>query len=111
MLDILKLIRERRSSRIPFDLERPVAKEDLEKILEAARWSPTAHNMQNFEIIVVDDKEILKAIGNLKRADPRNFHPGKLSAPILFRRGTVEEKDRAFRDHVSAFLEKPGFQT
>ena len=42
MLDILKLVRERRSSRIPFDLERPVAKEDLEKVLEAARWSPTA---------------------------------------------------------------------
>ena len=73
MLDILKLVRERRSSRIPFDLERPVAKEDLEKVLEAARWSPTAHNMQNFEIIVVDDKEILKAIGNLKRAVPETF--------------------------------------
>ena len=67
MPDVLKLIRKRKSLRIPFDPERPVAKQDLKKILEAARWSPTAHNMQNFEIIVVDDKKILEAIGNMKR--------------------------------------------
>ena len=73
MADILNLIRKRKSLRIPFNPEKPVAKEDLRKILEAARWSPTAHNMQNFEVIVVDDKEILKAIGNLKRAIPETF--------------------------------------
>jgi len=58
---------------MPFDLERPVAKQDLLKILEAARWSPTAHNMQNFEIIVVDDKKVLKAIGNIKRPISETF--------------------------------------
>jgi nitroreductase len=73
MADILNLIRKRKSLRIPFDPEKLVVKEDLKKILEAARWSPTAHNMQNFEIIVVDDKEILNAIGNLKRAIPETF--------------------------------------
>jgi nitroreductase len=73
MPDILKLIRERKSWRIPFSPERPVAKRDLKKVLEAARWSPTAHNMQNFEIIVVDDKEVLKAIGDLKRPISETF--------------------------------------
>lgn len=34
-------------------------------ILEAARWAPTAHNMQNFEIIVVDDKQLLAKIGDI----------------------------------------------
>ncbi len=29
-----------------------------------ARWAPTAHNMQNFEVIVVDDNEVLEIIGN-----------------------------------------------
>ena len=67
MQDVLQLIQERRSLRIPFDSERPVAKEDLRQILEAGRWAPTAHNMQNFEIIIVDDKKLLEAIGNIKR--------------------------------------------
>jgi len=40
--------------------------EELEKILEAGRWAPTAHNMQNFEIIAVDDKETLEEIGGIK---------------------------------------------
>jgi len=66
MSKILKLIQERHSSRVPFDREHPLAKQDLKHILEAARWAPTAHNMQNFEIIVIDDKELLEKIGNIK---------------------------------------------
>ena len=73
MLDIIKLIRGRKSWRMPFDPEHPVPKRDLQKVLEAARWSPTAHNMQNFEIIVVDDKKVLKAIGDLKRPISETF--------------------------------------
>jgi len=64
--DVLKIIQQRRSLRIPFDPNRQVSKEDLRKILEAGRWAPTAHNMQNFEIVVVDDKKILERIGNIK---------------------------------------------
>jgi nitroreductase len=59
MSDLLTLIRERRSVRAPFERTRPISAPDLGQILEAARWSPTAHNMQNFEIIVVDDRSIL----------------------------------------------------
>ncbi len=66
MMEALKLIRERQSARGPFDPERPVTKEDLMRILEAGRWSPTAHNMQNFEIVVVDDRKLLDAIGGIK---------------------------------------------
>ena len=66
MPDILTTIQNRKSSRVPFDPDRPVTKQDLIKILEAARRAPTAHNMQNFEIIVVDDKKLLEAIGNIK---------------------------------------------
>ncbi len=66
MSEILKLIGERHSSRFPFDRGHMVAKKDLMQIFEAARWAPTAHNMQNFEIIVVDDEELLEKIGNIK---------------------------------------------
>jgi nitroreductase len=66
MADILKTIQQRQSTRVPFNPNRPVSKENLRQILEAARWAPTAHNMQNFEVIVVDDKEVLEKIGNIK---------------------------------------------
>jgi nitroreductase len=67
MQDALKLFQGRQSDRIPFDPERPIAKQDLRQILEAGRWAPTAHNMQNFEIDVVDDKKLLQAIGDVER--------------------------------------------
>jgi nitroreductase len=63
---ILELIKNRHSIRTSFDPNRPITKESLNQILEAARWAPTPHNMQNFEIIVIDDKRILEAIGNIK---------------------------------------------
>jgi nitroreductase len=63
----------RQSSRVPFDPERPVPKQELRQILEAARWAPTAHNMQNFEIIVVHSKELLKRIGNIKSPISKAF--------------------------------------
>lgn len=70
---ILEVIRERASARAPFDMQRPVAEKDLADILEAARWSPTAHNMQNFEIIVVDDSETLAAIESIRRPPSETF--------------------------------------
>lgn len=63
---VLAFIEERHSSRVPFDQGRPVVKADIEKILEAGSWAPTAHNMQNFEIIIVDDKKVLKQIEDIK---------------------------------------------
>jgi nitroreductase len=66
MQDILKLLKERQSSRMPFDAKSPIPKQDLNRILEAASWAPTAHNMQNFEIIVIDNKKLLERIGNIK---------------------------------------------
>ncbi len=66
MNNLLKLIEERYSARVPFDQSRPVARGDLLQILEAARWSPTAHNMQNFEIVVVDEQKLLEEIGTIQ---------------------------------------------
>jgi nitroreductase len=65
MQQTLKVIRDRHSERGAFDANRPVAKSDLKMILEAARWAPTPNNMQNFEIVVVDDKEKLEALGKI----------------------------------------------
>lgn len=65
MQSTLKLICERYSERGAFDARRPIAKSDLKMILEAARWAPTPNNMQNFEVVVVDDKQRLEEIGRV----------------------------------------------
>jgi nitroreductase len=70
---ILRLIQQRKSARVPFDPRRQVPKKDLKEIMEAARWSPTAHNMQNFEILVVDDKEVLERIGEIESRISEEF--------------------------------------
>jgi nitroreductase len=62
MPDLAALIHNRHSARVPFDPDRRVGERDLRSILEAARWAPSAHNMQTFEIIVVDDKAALAAL-------------------------------------------------
>jgi nitroreductase len=73
MSKILRIIQERHSSRAPFDMAHKPSKQDLMKILEAARWAPTAHNMQNFEIIVVDDKRQLEELGEIKSRISEDF--------------------------------------
>lgn len=73
MSDILKIIQERQSTRAPFNPNQPVSKENLKQILEAARWTPTAHNMQNFEIVVIDDKAVLEKIGSIKSRISEEF--------------------------------------
>jgi nitroreductase len=66
MKEVFNAIRERQSTRVPFDPNKPISKENLNQILEAARWTPTGHNMQNYEILVIDDKALLEKIGNIK---------------------------------------------
>jgi len=65
-MDISRLIQERQSSRVPFDPDRRLPEHHLRQILEGARWAPTAHNMQNFEIVVVDDPLLLDAISEIR---------------------------------------------
>jgi nitroreductase len=73
MSEILKIIQDRHSSRVPFNRGRKPSKDDVMKILEAARWAPTAHNMQNFEIIVVDDEKQLEELGNIQSKISEDF--------------------------------------
>ena len=68
-----RVIRNRHSERVPFDPQRQLAEVDRQAILEAARWAPTAHNMQNFEIIVVDDTSTLAAIGRVRGGTSKDF--------------------------------------
>ncbi|MCL1937755.1 MAG: nitroreductase family protein [Candidatus Azobacteroides sp.] len=66
--ELLQLMKERKSSRMLFDENRPIGAAVLQNILEAATWAPTAHNMQNFEIVVIDDKSVLTKLSELESA-------------------------------------------
>ena len=59
-MDVFDAIRKRRSVRSYQD--RPVEKEKLEKILEAARLAPSAKNRQEWRFIVVTDEEKIKML-------------------------------------------------
>lgn len=54
--EFIEIVRSRRSTR-HFD-EKPVAPELLEKLLEAARWSPSAFNLQPTNFVVVTDQKL-----------------------------------------------------
>lgn len=64
-MDLLNLIKSRRSVRLYED--RPVKEEDLQIILEAARWAPTGANLQPWHFVIVRDKELRKQIGKYAR--------------------------------------------
>jgi nitroreductase len=90
---LLELIRARHSSRVRFDAARALTRAELETIIEAARWAPTAHNMQNFELVVIDDSELLATIGALQSHTTIDFLEENLeqlsaSAEELRGRGT-----------------------
>lgn len=65
MQDILDIIKTRRSVRKYKD--QAVTKEFIDKILEAARWAPSAINVQPVRFVVVQDSEIKKKVGDAAR--------------------------------------------
>jgi nitroreductase len=64
---------QRHTCRAAFDPQRAIRESDMQRILDAARWAPTAHNMQNFQIIAVDDKHCLAAISAIQLPPAETF--------------------------------------
>ncbi len=93
MQDILKAIRSRHSMRGAFDMSRPISHETQELILESAQWAPTPTNMQNFEIVVVNKKEQLDAIGRIP-ADMSERFLRETYALLSFSEDELEEKKK-----------------
>jgi nitroreductase/NAD-dependent dihydropyrimidine dehydrogenase PreA subunit len=58
-----QFLRSRRSVRRYYT--KPVEKEKIQKLIEVARYAPTAGNSQTVEWIVIRDMELLKRIGTL----------------------------------------------
>lgn len=63
MEDLLKFLKSRRSVRAFQDKNIP--KEQLQEIVDVARFAPTARNVQPWEFIVVTDKNKIVELANL----------------------------------------------
>lgn len=59
-MDTMQCIVTRRSVR-KFD-DKPVSKQDIQTIIKAAQYAPSAHNKQPWEFVVVDDKVFLEGL-------------------------------------------------
>ena len=62
-MDFLEFVSSRQSDRA-FDPNRPVEKEKIERILEAARLAPSACNAQPWHMIVVDNPELKNKVAD-----------------------------------------------
>jgi nitroreductase len=62
-MDLIDLIKKRRSVREFSD--KPISRDSLEKIVDAARFAATARNVQPWEFVVVTEKESLKKIAEI----------------------------------------------
>lgn len=58
----MQLVKERTSHRGGYKKDREVTDEQIDFILEAARWAPSAGNSQPWEFIVVREPELRKSI-------------------------------------------------
>ena len=68
-MDVCEAIRKRRSIR-DYDSSKPVPKESIVKIIQAARWAPTAGNCQPIEIVVVSDQEKREKLASISGYAP-----------------------------------------
>ena len=60
-MDLMEGLLTRRSVR-QYDTTKKIEKETLQEIIKAAQYSPTAHNKQPWEFLVIDDKEFLASL-------------------------------------------------
>ncbi len=79
--EILKVIKERRSIRKYANKE--VKKQSIEKLIEAARWSPSGGNLQPY---------IIKAVRGEKACKVTTFSPGIYGDPPVILVFCIDEK-------------------
>jgi nitroreductase len=89
----LEVLQGRRSIRTGFLRDKPVPDEVIEKILEAARWAPSAGNSQPWEFLVMRSLEIREKIVEIFKTQMRD----KIE---------IEEATRGQRRRVNAGVER-----
>lgn len=83
-LDILELIKTRRTIRKYKNQK--VEREKIERIIDAARWAPSAANLQPIEFIIIDKNEIREKIADITGHKRYKFAPVVILVTINFER-------------------------
>lgn len=82
--------------------DKPIPKETINEIIAAAQHSPTAHNRQPWEFLVVDDKAVLAELRHLQRWT--SF--AKDAACVIFVCGDIEKSfSRDKEDEKWSFID------
>ncbi len=87
-------LRSRRSCRAFQDKEIP--RQELERLIDIARFAPTGHNSQNFRFVVVQDKSVIRELGQKTAVFYGNLYK-MFSAPGVERPPWLESHMRGFR--------------
>ncbi|MBI5969159.1 MAG: nitroreductase family protein [Deltaproteobacteria bacterium] len=107
---IFTFLRSRRSCRVFAAKEVP--KQSLEELIDIGRYAPTGHNSQNFEFLVIQNKELIRELakrtavfyGNLYKmlsapgVNPPPWLQGHMRGFRLNWEYHLEGKDRIFRN-------------
>lgn len=80
-MDFLELAKKRKSTRSYSS--RPVAREVIERCLEAARMAPSACNSQPWSFIVIDDEGLKNRVASAAFSVPYTLNSFAKNAPIL----------------------------
>ena len=88
-MDFLELVKNRQSTRA-YQVDKSVESEKIERIIEAARLSPSACNAQPWHFIVVDDPELKNKVADAASARLLGMNHFTKQAPVHI--VIVEEK-------------------
>lgn len=79
IIDVLSEIRNRRTYR-NFINDKTIPKETIQTILKAAFFSPSARNTKKWQFVVVENRQILQQLGDMK---PHSHHISEASCVII----------------------------
>jgi len=81
MKDLVTIIQDRRTIRAIES--RPIADEDLNKVLKAVRWAPSWANTQCWEVVVAKDPEVKKALQDSMTGMSNPAAKAMVDAPVV----------------------------
>jgi len=70
-MDILKIIKARKTTRKY--INKPVSRKIIDKIIEAGRWAPSAHNLQPWHFVIIINKQIITELVILLKNPPHDI--------------------------------------
>ncbi len=105
MNTFLELVHQRQSDRA-YDADKPVEKEKLERILEAARLAPSACNAQPWHFVVVDNAELKNKIADATSSRVLGMNHFTKQAPVHI---VVVEESANITSSIGSFVKRKHF--